>query len=107
VLAKAVERANERLAESELDQLAEGLTPHSLRRTCASLLFAIGQPPPRVMGEMGHTTRVLALAVYARAMDRRDGEPERLRALAEGVELAPDGTGDPTEASAAVEQQTA
>jgi hypothetical protein len=36
------------------------------------------------MAQMGHTTANLTLAVYARQMDRRDGEPERLRALVNG-----------------------
>jgi hypothetical protein len=64
--------------------LPDGLTPHSLRRTFASLLFAIGETPPYVMAQMGHTTPALTLAIYARQMDRRDGEPERLKALVEG-----------------------
>ena len=33
---------------------------------------------------MGHTTPNLTLAVYAKVMDRRDGEAERLRALVMG-----------------------
>jgi hypothetical protein len=37
---------------------------------------------------MGHQTANLTLAVYARHMNRRDGEPERLKALVEGGELA-------------------
>ena len=37
-----------------------------------------------MMAQMGHTSPNLALAIYAREMDRRDGEPERLRALVEG-----------------------
>ena len=37
---------------------------------------------------MGHTTANLTLAIYARQMDRRDGEPDRLRALANGDDLA-------------------
>ncbi|HEV7492526.1 tyrosine-type recombinase/integrase [Baekduia sp.] len=88
VLARAVELANASLLERELDPLPERLTPHGLRRTFASLLFAIGEPPPRVMGQMGHTTPALTLAIYAREMDRRDGEPERLRALVQGTGLA-------------------
>jgi hypothetical protein len=36
------------------------------------------------MAQMGHTTPSLTLAIYARQMDRRDGEPERLKALVEG-----------------------
>jgi integrase len=92
VLAKAIAEANSALSIDSLEPLAEGLTPHSLRRTFASLLFAIGEPPPWVMRQMGHTTPALTLAIYAREMDRRDGEPERLKALVEGAEWAPAGT---------------
>jgi len=35
------------------------------------------------MAQMGHTTPNLTLAIYARQMDRRDSEPERLNALVE------------------------
>src|SRR5947209_3013202 len=56
VLAKAVNGANEHLAERGAPPLPERLTPHSLRRTFASLLYAIGETPPTVMAEMGHTT---------------------------------------------------
>jgi integrase len=58
--------------------LPDRLTPHSLRRTFASLLFALDETPPYVMEQMGHTTPNLTLAIYPRQMDRRDGEPERL-----------------------------
>jgi hypothetical protein len=40
------------------------------------------------MAQMGHTTANLTLAIYARQMDRRDGEPDRLRALVNGDERA-------------------
>jgi integrase len=46
-------------------------------------LFALGETPPYVMAQMGHTTPNLTLAIYAREMDRRDGEPERLKPLVE------------------------
>jgi integrase len=84
VLAKAVEAANTRLVHEGAEPLPDGLTPHSLRRTFASLLFAIGEAPPYVMAQMGHSTPALTLAIYARQMDRRDGEPERLKALVAG-----------------------
>ena len=84
VLAKAVENANERLEQDGEAPIAARLTPHSLRRTFASLLYALGEAPPYVMRQMGHTSPSLALAVYAQEMDRRDGEPERLRALVDG-----------------------
>jgi integrase len=35
------------------------------------------------MAQMGHTSANLTLSIYARQMDRRDGEAERLRALVE------------------------
>jgi integrase len=88
VLAKAVEKANERLLKAETELLPAGLTLHSLRRTFASLLFAIGESPPYVMAQMGHATAELTLGIYARQMNRRDGEPERLKALVEGAEMA-------------------
>jgi integrase len=84
VLAKSIERANVALARGRIDPLPTGLTPHALRRTFASLLFAIGEAPPYVMAQMGHTSANLTLSIYARQMDRRDGESERLRVLVEG-----------------------
>jgi len=88
ILATAVENANKQLVKDEVEPLPERLTPHSLRRTFASLLFALGETPPYVMAQMGHTTPNLTLAIYARQMDRRDGEPERLKALVEGRKWA-------------------
>jgi hypothetical protein len=41
--------------------------------------------PPYVMAQMGHTTPNLTLTIYARQIDRRDGEPDRLKALVEGA----------------------
>jgi hypothetical protein len=36
------------------------------------------------MNQMGHTTPHLALSLYVQAMQRRDGERDRLRALVDG-----------------------
>ena len=69
------------------------LTLHSLRSTFASILFAVGEAPPYVMGQIGHTTAELTLRLYAREMDRRDGEPERLRALVNGEDWTVKATG--------------
>jgi integrase len=106
-LAPAVGRANAALAERGAEPLPERLTPHSLRRTFASLLYALGEAPPYVMRQMGHTSPNLALAVYAREMDRRDGEPARRRALVEGAEWAPAGTGPHGAAQEAAEEGAA
>jgi integrase len=91
VLAPAIELANARLAEAGDTPLPAGLTPHSLRRTFASVLYALGDTPPDVMAEMGHTGPQLALAIYAHAMRRADGERERLRALVNGADWAASG----------------
>lgn len=53
VLKPAVARANANLAADGSPPLPEKLTPHSLRRTFCSLLYALGESPPAVMQEMG------------------------------------------------------
>jgi integrase len=60
---------------------------HSLRRTFASVLYALGESPAVVMAEMGHADPALALRIYVQAMRRDEGETERLRALVEGGRL--------------------
>ncbi|MGH3050289.1 MAG: tyrosine-type recombinase/integrase [Gaiellaceae bacterium] len=84
VLAPAVALASRRLVERGLTPLPPRITPHSLRRTFASVLYALGEDPGIVMDEMGHTDPALALRVYRQAMRRDDGERERLRALVDG-----------------------
>jgi len=74
-----------------VEALPDRLAPDSLRRTFASVLFAIGEPPPYVMPQLGYTTPSFTLANYARAMDRRNDDPERLKALVKGREYS-DGT---------------
>src|SRR2546421_13023289 len=82
VLAAAVKRANENLDKRELAPLRK-LTPHSLRRTFCSLLYALGESPPVVMAEMGHTDPGLALKVYAQAMRLDPEQNAQLKALVE------------------------
>jgi integrase len=84
ILAPAVDGANTTIATEGVEPLPEGLTPHSLRRTYASLLFAIGEAPPYVMAQLGHVDPKVTLGIYAKVMDRRDGEPERLKGLVRG-----------------------
>ena len=68
-----------------LPPLPEHLTPHSLRRTFASVLCAIGEPMPVAMAEMGHTSASLTLTVYAQPMRRDEQEAEQLRSLVDGA----------------------
>jgi integrase len=88
-LALSVERANELLAARGAPPLPRRLTPHSLRRTYASLMFAIGRPAPDVMEQLGHTDARLTLRVYARAMRQSAVDRDRLKALVEGADWAP------------------
>jgi len=83
-LALSVARANELLAARGMAPLPAPLTPHSLRRTYASILFAIGRPAPEVMEQLGHTDPALTLRVYARAMRQSADERERVTALVSG-----------------------
>lgn len=91
VLAKAIDKANEQMAVDEngepredFEPIPATITPHALRRTCASILFAIGRTAPEVMAQLGHTDARLTLRVYARAMSQDEGEREQLKALVDG-----------------------
>ena len=83
-----IDRANQNLAAHGLAPLPKGITPHSLRRTFASVLYALGEDPGVVMDEMGHTDPGLALRVYRQAMRRGEDEKAQLRALVEGSDTA-------------------
>jgi integrase len=83
-LRATIERANANLTTRELPPLPERITPHSLRRTFASILYAIGEDPGVVMDEMGHTDPGLALRVYRQAMRRGEGDKASLRVLVDG-----------------------
>jgi len=84
VLRAAVKLAGERLEADGLPPLPDKLTPHSLRRTFCSLLYALGEDPGVVMDEMGHTDPELALRVYRQAMRRGESEKAALRELVDG-----------------------
>jgi len=106
ILKPAVEHADKALAEHDGGQLASGLTPHSLRRTFASILVALGEDPAYVMAQMGHTDPSLTLRVYAQQMRRRDGERDRLRALVNGDEWVPSGANAPNAARTTITTTT-
>lgn len=95
VLDKAVERANEKLAESGDVPLPDGLTPHKLRHTFASILVALGVDPGSVMDQLGHADPGFTLRVYRHGMRRDHAAKARLRALVGGADWAPMGTGAP------------
>jgi integrase len=84
VLGPAVKAANEQRVAAGHTPLPEGLTPHSLRRTFASVSCHLGENPRILMNEMGHTNAAFAVETYTKEMSREPGEMDALRALVDG-----------------------
>ncbi len=86
-LKRAVERANQALVEQETPPIPTALSPHSLRRTFASLLYLRGENPVYVMHQMGHADPKLALRIYTKVMgeQRRRGPGARLTGVLDGA----------------------
>ncbi|MGH2951588.1 MAG: tyrosine-type recombinase/integrase, partial [Solirubrobacterales bacterium] len=70
-LKTAIGRANARLGELGVEAISERVTPHSLRRTYASLRAAAGDDPVYIAEQLGHTDPRFTLAVYTKAAKRR------------------------------------
>jgi integrase len=100
MMRNAVNRADERLQEIGEVPLPQ-VSPHSLRRTFASVMFALGESIPDVMADGGWADSKTPLTVYAHAMRREDGENERLRALVWGADIGGLGTSAHSEAAPA------
>jgi integrase len=81
VLDKAIARANDKLTSKGEVPLPDGLTPHKLRHTFASILVALGTDPGTVMDQLGHTDPAFTLRVYRHGMRRDPGDREQLRRL--------------------------
>jgi integrase len=89
VFGAAVKRANVNLERDGLVPLPEGLSPHKLRHTFASLLFALGADPVHVTRQLGRTDPAFTVCVYAHAVRAAD-EKDRLRALVQAADWATD-----------------
>lgn len=63
ILGPVLHRANA-LLEAEARPPIAHMTPHTLRRTFASILAVCDVPPRRAMYLLGHTDAELTLAVY-------------------------------------------
>ncbi|MGH3642599.1 MAG: tyrosine-type recombinase/integrase [Mycobacterium sp.] len=59
----------------------EHCTPHSLRRTFASILAEIGVPPRRAMYLLGHTDAKFTMGVYQHVLDLNDDRLEALETI--------------------------
>ena len=81
MLAPSVERANERLEAAGAAPLPDGLTPHKLRHTFASLLVALGADPGAVMDQLGHADAGFTLRVYRHGLRRDEDSRARLARL--------------------------
>ncbi len=73
VFVPTVKLASERLVAAGEVPLPEGLSPHKLRHTFASLLIALGVDPRAVQDQLGHESASFTFKVYRHAM-RRTGE---------------------------------
>jgi integrase len=70
-LKTAIAGANRRLDERGIELISERVTPHSLRRTFASLRAASGDDPVYIAEQLGHTDPRSTLTVYTKAVKRR------------------------------------
>jgi integrase len=101
-LKTAIGRGNTKLAELGIEPISERVTPHSLRRTYASIRAALRDDPVYIAEQMGHKDARFTLTVYTKAVKRRAklhgaylAEFERALAWASlpGTETALTGTG--------------
>jgi integrase len=70
-LKTAIRHANKRLQDLGIEEISERVTPHSLRRTYASLRAASGDDPAYIAEQLGHSDARFTLAVYTKAVKRR------------------------------------
>ena len=89
----AIRRANEALAEAGIEPISERVSPHSLRRTYASIRFALGDDIVRVSEQLGHSDPSFSMRIYAKAIRRRERLPaSHLAAFDAALEWARIGT---------------
>jgi integrase len=74
-------------------RLPDGLAPHGLRHTYASILIALDKNPRYEMEQIGHTDPAFTLRLYTHSMEREDlgrGTPAgRSSPVGSGTRMAP------------------
>ena len=90
-LAPSVKRASTALTATGAAPLPDGLSPHKLCHTYASLLVALGVDPGACMDQLGHADPGFTLKVYRHAMRRDPESKQALRQLVEGVSMGANG----------------
>jgi integrase len=99
-LSDAVEIANGKLEQEGHEPIAH-VTPHSLRRTFASLLLATGADVPYVMAQLGHEDPKMTLGVYAKVIASKTDHGAAVDGFVGASDWAPMGrTADPAEVDA-------
>lgn len=90
----AVRHANKRLSRLGIEAMSHKVTPYSLRRTYASIRYALGDDPVYIAEQIGHDdSGELSMKVYARALRRRGRlEGVHLREYDKALEWAQIGT---------------
>jgi integrase len=71
-LKTAVKAANVELAKLGISPITESVTPHSLRRTYASIRAALRDDPVYIAEQLGHRDARFTFRVYQRAAKRRE-----------------------------------
>lgn len=99
----AIKTANRRLRQVRIEPISERVTPHSLRRTYASLRAATGDHPVYIAEQLGHEDPAFTFRVYQRAVKRRDKLSGAYRdAFDRALEWAAMGSESPTAAPGGV-----
>jgi integrase len=70
-LKTAIRGANRKLDELGIESISERVTPHSLRRTYASIRAASGDDPVYIAEQLGHTDIRVTTRYYTKAVKRR------------------------------------
>lgn len=70
-LKTAIRHGNRTLEGLGIEPITERVTPHSLRRTFASLRAATGDDPVYIAEQLGHTDPRFTLTVYTKAVKRQ------------------------------------
>ena len=104
-LKTTIKRANARLIDAGIEPVSEHVSPHSPRRTYASLRGALRDDPIYIAEQIGHSDPRFTLSVYAKAAKRRERLPETYREAfdralhwAEMGRIAETGTREPARA---------
>ena len=81
-LKTAIEAANIELARLGIEPICESATPHSLRRTYASMRAALRDDPVYIAEQLGHRDATLTFRMYQGAAKRRERlTPKHLEAF--------------------------